>query len=259
MPTLQQMIDEDGYVASKVDCGLPSMTSACQAGIMFGDNSDIPAYRWYDKEQGKLYVSSSDAAELNTRYGHGQGLMRNGSSIMNMFNGDAEKSMFTMSNMKTGSGEEQKRRLNDVTLLMLNPYFLMRALGVFFWEVGRELWEAWQQKRNDVRPRLNRLEHGYPFLRAAMCTLMRDISTNIAILDIMRGAPSIYMLYLGYDEVAHHSGPWTSDAFGDLRRLDKTFARLRRVLEEQSAAGTTLSSSPITASRSDRPFCSVTG
>ena len=59
LPTLQQMIDEDGYVVSKVDCGLPSMTSACQAGIMFGDNSDIPAYRWYDKEQGKLYVSSS--------------------------------------------------------------------------------------------------------------------------------------------------------------------------------------------------------
>ena len=98
----------------------------------------------------------------------------------------------------------------------------------------RELWEAWQQKRHDVQPRLNRMEHGYPFLRAAMCTLMRDISANIAILDIMRGAPSIYMLYLGYDEVAHHSGPWTSDAFGDLKRLDKTFARLRRVLKEKA-------------------------
>ena len=24
------------------------------------------------------------------------------------------------------------------------------------------------------------------------------------------------MLYLGYDEVAHHSGPWTGDAFGDM-------------------------------------------
>ncbi len=53
LPTLQQMIDEDGYELTKVDCGLPSMTSACQAGIMFGDNSDIPAYRWYDKEQGQ--------------------------------------------------------------------------------------------------------------------------------------------------------------------------------------------------------------
>jgi hypothetical protein len=50
----------------------------------------------------------------------------------------------------------------------------------------------------------------------------------------MRGAPSIYMLYLGYDEVAHHSGPWTNDAFGDLKRLDKTLARLRRVLKDKA-------------------------
>ncbi|MCB0069909.1 MAG: alkaline phosphatase family protein, partial [Caldilineaceae bacterium] len=64
--------------------------------------------------------------------------------------------------------------------------------------------------------------------------LMRDISANIAILDMMRGAPSIYMLYLGYDEVAHHSGPWTSDAFGDLKRLDHTFARLRTVVKEKA-------------------------
>ncbi|MFO7635074.1 MAG: phage holin family protein [Caldilinea sp.] len=234
LPTLQQMIDEDGYALTKVDCGLPSMTSACQAGIMFGDNDDIPAYRWYDKAKGRLYVSAADAAELNDRYSRGQGLMRDGSSIMNMLNGDAEKSMFTMSNMRTGADQEQKRRAQDVTLLMVNPYFLTRSLAFFLWEVGRELWEGWQQKRHDVQPRLNRLEHGYPFLRAAMCTLMRDISANIAILDIMRGAPSIYMLYLGYDEVAHHSGPWTSDAFGDLKRLDRTFARLRRVLKEKA-------------------------
>jgi hypothetical protein len=67
-----------------------------------------------------------------------------------------------------------------------------------------------------------------------MSTLMRDISAQIAILDMMRGAASIYMLYLGYDEVAHHSGPWTRDAFGDLKRLDKTLARLRRAARERA-------------------------
>jgi uncharacterized membrane protein YvlD (DUF360 family) len=234
MPTLQKMIDEEGYVLSLTDCGLPSMTSACQAGIMFGDNDDIPAYRWYDKTQQKLYVSNSDATELNARYARGHGLMRAGSSIMNMFDGDAEKSMFTMANLFAAADAEKRRRADDIALLMLDPYFLMRAVSLFFWEVLRELWEAWQQHRKNVWPRLNRLEHGYPFLRAAMCVLMRDISTNLAILDMMRGAPSIYMLYLGYDEVAHHSGPWTSDAFGDLKRLDKTIARLRRVVKEKA-------------------------
>ena len=119
-------------------------------------------------------------------------------------------------------------------MLMLDPYFLTRELALFFWEVGRELWEGWQQKRKNVWPRLNRLEHGYPFLRAAMCTLTRDLSAQVATLDMMRGAASIYMLYLGYDEVAHHSGPWTSDAFGDLKRLDGTLAHLRKVVKEKA-------------------------
>ena len=135
---------------------------------MFGDNHDIPAYRWYDKAQGKLYVSADDATELNARYAHGQGLMRHGSSIMNMLNGDAEKSMFTMANMFDADEAERKRRANDVALLMLNPYFLTRALAIFFGEVVRELWEAWQQKRRNVQPRLNRLEHFYPFV-ARLC------------------------------------------------------------------------------------------
>ncbi len=229
MPTLKSMIEEQGYKLSLTDCGLPSMTSACQAGIMFGDNYDIPAYRWYDKSKQKLYVSASDATELNERYAHGNGLMRHGSSLGNMFDGDAEKSMFTMSNLRGGSPEENRRRANDVNLLMLDPYFLTRALAVFLFGIGRELWEAWQQKRHDVQPRLNRMEHWYPIVRSATCTILRDLSANIAIMDMMRGAPSIYMLYLGYDEVAHHSGPWTDDAFGELHRLDETFERLRHV------------------------------
>ena len=95
LPTLSQMMQEEGYALSQVDCGIPSQTSACQAGIMFGDNDDIPAFRWYDKDQQRLLVSGKDAGELNARYAKGQGLMRGGSSIGNMLNGDAEKSLLT--------------------------------------------------------------------------------------------------------------------------------------------------------------------
>ena len=235
LPTLAKMIKEEGYVLSRVDCGLPSMTSSCQAGIMFGENDDIPAYRWYDKSKKKLYVSAPDATELNARYAHGQGLLRGGSSIMNLMAGDAEKSLFTMANMWSGSDAEKARRAADVGLLMLNPYFLANIIVLFVGETLRELWEALMQTVRRVEPRLNRLEHWYPFVRAAMCGPMRDMSANVAVLDLLRGAPAIYMLYLGYDEVAHHSGPWTSDAFGDLKRLDKTFARLRRVSAEKAA------------------------
>ncbi len=234
MPTLQAMIDEEGYVLSKVDCGIPSQTSACQAGIMFGDNHDIPAFRWYDKSQQKLMVSSKDASDLNARYAQGNGLMRGGSSISNMLNGDAEKSLLTLADIRAGDAEQRKRRAEDIRLLMLHPYFFMRTIVLFFGMVGRELWEGWQQRRKDVIPRLNRLHGGYPFIRAATSVLVRDLGANLTALDIVRGAPAIYLTWVGYDEVAHHSGPWTSDAFGELKRYDQVIAQIRRTIQEKA-------------------------
>lgn len=234
MPTLQRIIEQEGYTLSRVDCGIPSQTSACQAGIMFGDNYDIPAFRWYDKDQQKLIVSGHDAAELNGRYAHGNGLMRGGSSINNMLNGDAEKSLLTMANLLTGSPEEKKRRAEDVYLLLLNPYFLTRTLILFLGEVILELWQGWQQQRQKVWPRLNRTAHFYPFVRAATTVLMRDISINLTILDVIRGAPSIYTTWPGYDEVAHHSGPWSSDAFQALAGYDRAIAHVYRAIQTKA-------------------------
>lgn len=234
MPTLKKMMEEEGYELTRVDCGLPSQTSACQAGIMFGDNYDIPAFRWYDKDKQHLFVSGKDAAELNARYAKGQGLMRDGSSINNMLNGDAEKSLFTLANMKTGSDEEKKRRADDVYLLMRNPYFFMRTISLFIGDAIRDVWQGWQQKRKDVQPRLNRLHHFYPFVRAATTTIMRDIPMYFVSLDIVRGSPAIYYTFPGYDEVAHHSGPWTSDAFGVLRQFDRVIAHLKSLIERKA-------------------------
>src|SRR5512139_1150209 len=234
LPTLKQMMDEEGYVLSRVDCGLPSQTSSCQAGIMFGDNFDIPAFRWYDKDAQKLFVSGKDAAPLNDRYAKGQGLMRGGSSINNLLAGDAEKSILTAANFKTGTPEEKKRRAEDIYLLALNPYFLMRVIVLLLGDVILELWQGWQQKRKKVEPRQNRTHKFYPFVRASMTVLMRDVSSYLLTLDIIRGAPSIYLTWPGYDEVAHHSGPWTTDAFKTLRQYDRVIARIKDIIERKA-------------------------
>lgn len=234
MPTLREMMDKEGYVLSHVDCGLPSQTSACQAGIMFGDNYDIPSFRWYDKDKQKLYVSGHDASELNGRYSTGAGLMIGGSSINNMMTGDAEKSMLTMANLLSGRPEEKKRRAEDVYLLMLDPYFFMRTIARFLGEAGLDVWQYVKQKRANVQPRLNRLHGGYPFIRAATTVLMRDLAASLVKLDIMRGSPSIYTTFVGYDEVAHHSGPWTDDAFHVLQKYDRVVAQIRDVAARQA-------------------------
>ncbi len=234
LPTFKRLMQQNGYILSHVDCGLPSQTSACQAGIMFGDNDDIPAFRWYDKDQQKLYVSSKDAPEINARYAHGQGLMRGGASINNMMNGDARLSLLTLADLRADNEDERRQRARDIYLLMLNPYFLMRVIVLFFWESLVEVWQYGKAKIKNVQPRLNRLHGGYPFIRAATTVFMRDISGYLTALEVVRGAPVIYVTWPGYDEVAHHSGPWSSDAFGVLQRYDEIVASMLDIIERKA-------------------------
>ena len=234
MPTVSQMMREEGYRLSRVDCGLPSQTSACQSGIMFGDNFDIPAFRWYDKDEGKLMVSGTDAPLINARYATGNGLMRGGSSINNMMNGDAAKSVLTLADFRTEDVEQKRRRAEDIYLLMLNPYFFVRTLVLFFGDALLELWQGLKQRLRNEQPRLNRLHRAYPFLRASTTVVMRDIATYLTSLDIIRGTPALYVTWPGYDEVAHHSGPWSSDAFGVLKRYDQVIAHIRDVIARKA-------------------------
>lgn len=234
MPTLKRLQAEEGYVLSRFDCGLPSQTSACQAGILFGDNFDIPAFRWYDKRAGKLIVSSHDAPVINARYARGSGLLREGTSVNNMMNGDARVSLLTLADLLTGSAEQQQRRAQDVYLVMLNPYFFLRTLVLFFADAAREVAEGVLQHARREAPRMDRLKHFYPLVRAATTVWMRDIAASLAILDIVRGTPALYTTWPGYDEVAHHSGPWTHDAFRTLRQYDKVIRRIHDAIERKA-------------------------
>jgi hypothetical protein len=180
-------------------------------------------------------VANNVAEEIEPHLSNGLGLVRDGSSIGNMFSGDAKKSILTVSKLRTGSEEDKKNRADDIYLLMINPYFFMRTLVLFFSDVIQELWQAWRQKVQDVQPRLNRLHNGYPFLRAATNVFLRDLSAYLIILDIIRGVPAIYSTFVGYDEVAHHSGPWTQDAFKTLSQFDRTIARIRQVIEDKAS------------------------
>lgn len=234
MPTLKQMMDEEGYQLTRVDCGIPPTTPACQAGILQGNNTNIPAFRWLDKKTGKLLAGGQAAAIIEPELSDGNGLLRGGTSIGNMFSGDADTSILTFSKITTGTAEDKKQRAKDMYLLMRNPYFFIRVLVLYFGDVFLELWQGWQQRRKNVEPRLNRLHNGYPFLRAAVNVFLRDIGTYFTILDIVRGTPAMYTLYAGYDEIAHHSGPYTHDADITLRQFDKQVARIKKVIEEKA-------------------------
>ncbi|TMC54017.1 MAG: hypothetical protein E6J20_06420, partial [Chloroflexi bacterium] len=51
MPFVQHLIDSEGYQVLRYRCGVPSTTPFAQAGILYGDNSEIPSFRWWDRER----------------------------------------------------------------------------------------------------------------------------------------------------------------------------------------------------------------
>ena len=90
MPTLARWIKTGSHKIVSWECDLSSQTSASQAGILQGNNFDIPAFRWYEKDTGKQMTSNHplDTIEIERRISNGNGLLANcGASRSNLFSG----------------------------------------------------------------------------------------------------------------------------------------------------------------------------
>jgi uncharacterized membrane protein YvlD (DUF360 family) len=224
-PEMARWIDQGTHRLAEWETDLSSQTGASQAGILLGSNHDLPAFRWVEKETGKLMTCSSppDCAELERRLATGAGLLRNdGASRGNLFSGEADATILTVSRMGA-----EKRSNPGYRAFLANGFNVTRALVLFCWEVVIEWVAAVQQRRRNVRPRGNRGGR-YPFVRAAVCVAVRDLIVFGVLTDMMRGRPAVYATFSSYDEVAHHSGLERADTLEALRKLDQQFARINR-------------------------------
>jgi hypothetical protein len=69
-------------------------------------------------------------------------------------------------------------------------------------------------------------------MRGAITVVMRDLNVATLMGDIVEGVPVVYSTFVGYDEVAHHSGVEQPDAFAVLKQHDDQLARLERAVEQ---------------------------
>jgi putative membrane protein len=227
MPTLAGWLKEGTHRIVGWECDVPSQTSASQAGILLGNNFDIPAFRWYEKTRGTSMISNRafDAAELERRLSTGAGLLAHGgASRANLFSGDAPQAIFTFSTLT----DSTRHSPQDFYPLFVGPYNVLRMTLMFLLDILAEIRAATYQRRKNVKPRIHR-GGAYPLLRAFTTVLMRELSSYIMIGDMYAGVPSVYATLFGYDEVAHHSGVERPDALEVLEDLDELFDRLHRV------------------------------
>lgn len=227
MPTLKGWLDSGQYSLTGWETDTSSQTSASQAGILHGNNSNIPAFRWYDKAAGRIVASSNTKLLplMEKEMSDGAGLLANqGASRGNLFSGDAPFVMNTASTLV----DRTRFHTSEFQAYFANPYNASRTILLFLWDAVLEMWQFRQARRNGVQPILDRHHRGrvYPLMRATMTVLMRELNIYTLLGDMFAGRPSAYATFVGYDEIAHHSGVLDPGAFDTLRKLDEQFARL---------------------------------
>lgn len=226
-PTLRRWLADGSHRLTDWETGWSSQTGVSQAGILHGSSDQMPAFRWMEKESGQLVVSNRplSAAYIEGRHDPEQGLLAHrGSSYGNLFTGGAERAVMTMSVV----AQRKEGRIGaGYGRYFSKPQNVMRTVISVVVEVARERRAALLQRRRDVQPRVKRT-FGYAFLRAFTTVIARDVCVQGVIDDVARGQARIYVNLVGYDEVAHHSGPERADALAVLRDIDEQVRRIDR-------------------------------
>jgi uncharacterized membrane protein YvlD (DUF360 family) len=230
VPTMARWVRNGTHHIVRWECDLSSQTGASQAGILHGNNHNMPAFRWYDKELGKVLTSNrpKDAAVIEHRQSDGHGLLTDGGvSRSNVFSGDSTDTVLTFSTVN----DKTRQAKHTTSYVLSNPYTVSRMLALTVADMAREIADRRRTRKQKIEPRLKR-GGIYPLLRAATTTILRDLTLYTLMSDVYRGVPAAYVDFVGYDEVAHHSGISAPTALDTLGRLDQQFARLEQAIAE---------------------------
>ena len=227
-PTVTRWLTQGTHRLREWWVPVPSTTPASQAGILHGDDTQVPGFRWWDRELGRLMVSnrSADAAVIETRFPPGQGLLRDGGvAISTAFTGEADDAFLVFSRAGTRGGLGSGA---SYIPLFASPFLLPRTLLLTFGEMVKELYQARRQRVHDVQPRIHR-KLSYVALRGITNVFLRTLNLVLVTDAMSRGAAIVFVDFVDYDEIAHHAGPERPESMRALEGLDAVLGELSRV------------------------------
>jgi hypothetical protein len=231
MPFLSRLVRSGRYAMDSAFWGTPASTPCFQAGLLYGiRHPNFPAYEWFDRELGRRVKMSVpvDTRIMEERL-HAQqsgGLLEDGGmAYLSLFRGRANNSLcmsaLTNPSEVLGCVTAGCAGLADAARWGLGAYLCdaFKSMGVNALEVAR-----WANQVNDWR-----FEPGFFFNRMFLSSLGWKFSVRRAIVDMVSGAPSIYLVYGSYDEVSHRRGPFSEQAREELYRVDAQLEELYAV------------------------------
>src|SRR5438309_11479697 len=159
MPFVQQLIDAEGYVVHRYRCGVPSTTPFAQAGILYGDNSEIPSFRWWDRERRVLvqFGAASSFKKVADKYFHDrEPLTKGGACIAACYPaGAADDFGIAYQDRRYGQQERSRSAARVLVPYLANPIHL----GDWVWQTiamlartARDYTEARSKGRRPARP-----------------------------------------------------------------------------------------------------------
>jgi uncharacterized membrane protein YvlD (DUF360 family) len=194
VPTMSSWIRSGSHKLAHWNALLPSTTPASQAGILHGTNDGIPNFRWWEKKERRLLVANhpEDATLIESRLSNGEGLLSpGGTSISNIFTGDAERAFLVMSTIKVkerGLGQSQA-----FAWFFVSPYNYLTMMARYIAEVVKENVQSRRQARAGIVPRMHR-GFPYPWVRAATNVALRALGTSL-IIELFIGWWWVILLY----------------------------------------------------------------
>ncbi|MEP7105805.1 MAG: alkaline phosphatase family protein [Chloroflexota bacterium] len=206
MPAVARLIREEGYTALHYRCGIPSTTPFAQAGILYGDNREIPSFRWFDRDAGAVigFGSGSTFKQVAHKYfGGTRPLCEEGACIAACYPGGADETFGLAYRDRQYSGSRANRSaLNVVAPWLANPAHLADLLGLGAIAAAGLIANAVEERAAGRHP-----VRGYVINDIFEEVVLHHL-TRYAVRQAMdEGYPSIYAAFYAYDETGHAFGP----------------------------------------------------
>lgn len=233
MPHLARWLASGQARLSSLRAASPPSTPVFTAGLLYGARGGIPGFGWFDRALGRqvrMDLAEDVSALEQQLLGRRRPLLADGVSYGTIWPGGAATCFFNVVRFAYGATSTGKRVCNAWDRLVSTAAgvgIAGRLASRFVLELAVGLWDFVRWCR---RIRSTQFEWRFLYMRLFVSVVMRDVATQAAVLDILRGVPRIFIDYLGYDEYAHRRGPDSELALYNLQGIDKAIARLRRAV-----------------------------
>ena len=228
-PWLARWLRHRQFRLASYPAGLPSATSYAQMGIFYGENDNVPAFRWYERADRHVVNCNRPHSVdyLRASLGDSPGILRGGSSYANLIDGDADRSVLTANSSVPRSFFQELGGLRFMLLMLLHPLRLVMTVLASFREILIELYDRYLSRggrRHSVR------EGWFPVVRALSNVVLRELQTIAVMADVYAGVPYIFTTYASYDELAHHYGPRSRPALKNLSYILGRIAEIEKMI-----------------------------